>query len=609
MSNLINCHNLTKSYGQEPLFNEISLGIGERERIGIIGPNGSGKSTLLKILAGQVEPDSGTMSVRKGTRVVTVAQESRFASHLTVEDALRAAVQEIGMNPDEYQTDIDKIFWKVGFTDPTQLAESLSGGWRKRLSIACALVKNPELLLLDEPTNHLDLEGILWLESFLRTAQFSFVVISHDRYFLENVTNRTIELNRVYPGGLFSANGAYSQFLTLKADFLSGQQQTQANLANKVRREVEWLRQGAKARTTKQQARIQSAEALQGQLAAMNSRLRTGQVDIEFNASDRKTKKLVNLIKVSKTLGDRCILKDLNLMLTQGSKVGLLGLNASGKTTLLKILAGKLPIDSGTIEKAEKLRVVYFEQNRDSLNPELTLKKTLAPDSDSVVVNDKAIHVVSWARKFLFRAEQLDTPIGKLSGGEKARVLIAKLMLQPADLLLLDEPTNDLDIPTLEVLEESLSEFNGAVVLVTHDRFMLDRVSNVLLALDGKGNTEHFADYAQWQAKQKERASGKTSNTNTSSANASTTSTASKAPTPEKAKKLSFKEQHELKQMESKIADAERKLAQHEAETLDPSVIANPKQLREACAAMQKAQEEIDTLFARWSDLESRKDL
>ena len=529
-----------------------------------------------------------------------VAQEALFAADQSVDEALRVALRSLGMNPDEHQTDIDKVLWKVGFADPYQATASLSGGWRKRLSIACALVQDPELLLLDEPTNHLDLEGILWLESLLRSAAFSFVVISHDRYFLENVTNRTIELNRVYPGGLFAASGAYSQFLILKADFLSGQQQQHANLANKVRREVEWLHQGAKARTTKQQARIQSAENLQSQLAAMNSRMRQGQVNIEFNASERKTKKLIHLQKVCKTLGDRCILKNLDLMLSQGTKLGLLGLNASGKSTLLKILAGTLPIDSGTLEKADKLRVVYFEQNRDSLKPELTLKKTLAPDSDSVVVNDRAIHIVSWARKFLFRAEQLDTPVGKLSGGEQARVLIAKLMLQPADVLLLDEPTNDLDIPTLEVLEESLSEFTGAVVLVTHDRFMLDRVSNSLLALDGKGNTEHFADYAQWQAKQKERRSAE------KPPGAASTEAAKKAAAP-KPKKLTFKEQTELDQMEGKIAATENKLALVHARTLDPKVMADAQTLQEAYRALKETQDEIDQLFARWAELENRK--
>ncbi len=604
MSNIISCHNLSKSYGHNPLFSGISLGIGERQRIGIIGPNGSGKSTLLKILAGEVLPDEGNVAVKKGTRVITVAQQAHFNPEQSIEEILRSAIRSIGMNPDDHQMEIDKVIWKVGFNDPMQSAGSLSGGWRKRLSIACALVQDPELLLLDEPTNHLDLEGIVWLEGLLRSSSFSVVVISHDRYFLENVTNKTIELDRVYPGGLFAADGAYSHFLSLKADFLSGQQQQQSNLANKVRREVEWLRQGAKARTTKQQARIQSAEQLQTQLADLNSRMSKSQVDIEFNSSQRKTKKLIHLIKVSKTLGDRCILKNVDLMLNQGSKIGILGANASGKSTLLKILAQQIPLDSGTMERADKLRVVYFEQNRDSLNPTLTLKKTLAPDGDSVVFNDRSLHIVSYAKKFLFRAEQLDTPIAKLSGGEQARVLIAKLMLQPADVLLLDEPTNDLDIPTLEVLEESLTEFPGAVVLVTHDRFMLDRVSNIILALDGKGHVEDFADYAQWQASQKKQSSSEKK-----TASKSSESFSEKKEIPVALKKLTYKEQIELDKMEASIATLEAKLAECEKQTQDPAILAKAESLVKAYHALKETQDAIDQMFVRWADLEKRKNV
>lgn len=599
MSNIVNCHNLSKSFGHEPLFSEISLGIFERDRVGIIGPNGSGKSTLLKIIAGEVQPDEGTVSVKKGSKLVFVAQQSQFSDAMSVEDVLRASFSARKLNPDDYQLEIDKALRKVGFVDNHQVVQSLSGGWKKRLSFACALAQEPDLLLLDEPTNHLDLEGILWLENMLKGADFAVAVISHDRYFLESACTRILEVNRVYPNGIYSSEGTYSQFLTLKAEFLSGQQQQQASLANKVRREVEWLQRGAKARSTKQQARIQSAEEMQVQLAKLNSRLSQGQANIEFNASQRKTKKLVTLNKVTKVLGDRTILSNLDLVLTQGLKLGLLGLNASGKTTLLKIIANKLAVDSGSVERADKLKIVYFDQNRELLNPELSLKKTLAPDSDSVVVNDRAIHVVSWAKKFLFRPEQLETPIKKLSGGEQARVQIAKLMQEPADVLLLDEPTNDLDIPTLEVLEESLNEFSGAVVLVTHDRFMLDRVSNVLLALDGKGKAEIFADYAQWQSlqsprKTKDNAAPKATKENTRQSTSSNS------------KKLSFKEQKELEQMEVAIELAEKNLAVAQAELDDPQVASDSQRLQAACNALNDAQHQIEHLYTRWAELEAK---
>ena len=601
MSNIINCHNLTKSYGHNPLFSGISFGIGERERTGIIGPNGSGKSTLLKILSGEMPPDEGTVSVKKGLRVVTVAQQSVFNPEQSVEEVLKETLQSLGRHVEDHLIDIERTLWKLGFSDIHQKAGTLSGGWRKRLSLASALVQEPELLLLDEPTNHLDLEGILCLEGLLKAASFSMVIISHDRYFLENVTNRTLEVNRVYPGGTFSTSGSYSQFLTLKAEFLSGQQQQQANLANKVRREVEWLRQGAKARTTKQQARIQSAQQLQTDLAELNSRMTQRQIEIEFNSSQRKTKKLIQLTDVSKKLGDRTILSKVDLLLSQGTRIGLLGPNASGKSTLLKVLAGTLDVDSGKVERADKLRIVYFEQNRDLLNPELTLKKTLAPDGDSVVVHDRSMHIVSWIKKFLFRPEQLDTPIHKLSGGEQARVLIAKLMLQPADVLLLDEPTNDLDIPTLEVLEESLNEFPGAIVLITHDRFMLDRVSDSILALNGTGKVEAFADYAQWKSSQDE-ALAREKKESKAKEKKSALETTSTAP-----KKLSYKEQRELEGMENKIAELEQKLAVFQGQTLDTEIISQPKKLEEACKNLNETQEEIDRLFQRWSELEGRK--
>ncbi|MBP6217468.1 MAG: ABC-F family ATP-binding cassette domain-containing protein [Oligoflexales bacterium] len=588
-------HNLTKSFGTEPLFSGLSIALQERDRLGIFGPNGSGKSTLLKILAGKIAPDEGSVSLRKGLRLVYVDQSSVFEKEATVESTLLAATGR-GAEPEEQELRVKKMASKVGFLDLQQKAQSLSGGWKKRLGLACALIQEPDFLLLDEPTNHLDLEGILWLEALLKAAPFGYVVISHDRYFLENVSDKTMELNRVYPDGMFVIEGGYSDFLLKRSEFLSGQEQTQSSLANKVRRETEWLRQGAKARTTKQSARIKAAEGLQTQLVELNSRLRQSSVDIEFQSSNRKTKRLIELQSVSKALGGRTLFSNLNLTLTQGSRLGLLGLNASGKSTLLKIIQGILPIDSGKRESADKLRIVYFEQNRDSLDPNLSLRKSLSPHGDSVRVGERVIHLVSWAKKFLFRVEQLDVPVGRLSGGEQARVLIAKLMLEPADVLLLDEPTNDLDIPTLEVLEESLAEFPGALVLITHDRYMLDRVSNSLLALDGAGSAEFFADYPQWESKQKSRAKE-----NNPKAELKKEGGKSR-------KKLSYLEQREFEAMEASIAIAEGKRASSESELerLASSPAIDPSLLQEASASLQKANEEIERLYTRWVELEAK---
>ena len=355
-------------------------------------------------------------------------------------------------------------------------------------------MQKPDVLLLDEPTNHLDLAGIEWLEGVLASSPFACVVISHDRYFLENVATQMAELNRAYPGGLLRVSGNYSEFLETKQEFLAAQSRRQEALENRVRIEKEWLRRGPKARTTKSKARIDRANELIGELADLGSRMQTRSAGIDFNATDRQTKRLVVLEDVDYSAGDKKLFNGLNFVITAGMRVGLVGPNGSGKTTLLRLLSGELKEDAGSIQRANALRVVYFEQNR-QMDESLTLRRALAPESDSVIYQDRVIHVASWAARFLFTGEQLNQPVSRLSGGEKARVLIANLMLQPADLLLLDEPTNDLDIATLEILEESLLEYPGALVLVTHDRYMLDRISNVVLGLDGLGGAERFADY------------------------------------------------------------------------------------------------------------------
>ena len=341
-------------------------------------------------------------------------------------------------------------------------AATLSGGWKKRLAIAEALVQNPDILLLDEPTNHLDLAGIEWLESLLERANFASVVVSHDRYFLENVTNEMVEIDRAYEDGALRVRGNYSAFLEAKEEHLHAQRNRQEALENRVHTEIEWLRRGPKARATKAKARIEKAHKMIGELAEMKTRSNTSTAQIDFSATNRQAKQLIELDEVSCAIGDRVLFEKLHFRVTSGMRVGLVGPNGSGKTTLLRLLRGDLQPIAGKIRKADPLRMVYFDQNRE-LDPDLLLRRALAPDSDAVIYQDQVIHVASWAARFLFTGEDLNRRVGKLSGGERARVLIAQLMLQPADVLLLDEPTNDLDIPTLEILEESLLEFRGAL--------------------------------------------------------------------------------------------------------------------------------------------------
>ncbi len=555
---LLNAQRLTKSFGATNLFRDVSFTVNDGDRVGLIGPNGSGKSTLLKILAGLAEPDSGEVAPRKRLRVSYVAQESEFAPG----DTVRGVIERARAGDDAR---IEETLGRAGFERFDEPAAALSGGWKKRLAIAEALVQDPELLLLDEPTNHLDLAGIEWLENLLAQARFASVVISHDRYFLENAANQMAELHRVYPGGVLRFAGNYSAFLEKKAEYLAAQEKHQEALENRVRTEIEWLRRGPKARTTKSKARIDRANQMIGELADLESRRATRSAGIDFTATERKTKRLVELEGVRYSVGGRELFAGLDFVITAGMRVGLVGANGSGKTTLLRLLRGEVAPAGGVLRKADALRVVYFDQNR-VLDPEQTLKRALAPDSDSVIYRERVIHVAAWAARFLFPADQLNQPVGRLSGGERARVAIARLMLEPADLLLLDEPTNDLDIPTLEILEESLADFPGALVLVTHDRYLLDRVSTVVLGLDGEGGTERFADYGQWAAWLAEKTP------EPPAAETARPAAASGAPK----KKLSYLDQRDYETIEARIAEAEALLEARRQTLEDPAVASDP---------------------------------
>ena len=570
----------------------------------MIGPNGSGKSTLLEMLMGRDKPDSGDVAIRKGTRLNYVAQISEFAAGVTIRTVIENALERAAVHGGERASRFAETLGRAGFGDLEAEAATLSGGWRKRLAISEALVQAPDILLLDEPTNHLDLAGIQWLEGVLQNAAFACVVVSHDRYFLENVVNEMVELNRAYDDGVLRVNGNYSSFLEAKEAYLHAQKKRQESLENRVHTELEWLRRGPKARATKAKARIDKAHEMIGELAEMNARSRTSSPEIDFSATNRKTKQLITLDGVSFGIGSRALFKDIHFNVTSGMRVGLVGPNGSGKTTLLRLLRGELKPESGNIRRAEGLRIVYFDQNRE-LDPDVTLRRALAPDSDAVIYQERVIHVAAWAERFLFSSENLNQRVGRLSGGERARVLIAQLMLQPADVLLLDEPTNDLDIPTLEILEESLLEYAGALVLVTHDRFMLDRVSKVVLGLDGLGTAERFADYSQWDAWQRSRRS----ETVAQAAKANRGSGGSTAPAAGTAarKKLSYSESREFENMESVIAEAEEDLQRKHTALEDPEITGERASLQKACSELDEAQKWIDTLYARWAELEQKQ--
>ena len=599
MAILLSCQNLTKSFGIRPLFEGLSFGLFEGERTGLIGPNGAGKSTLLKILAGLETVDEGKIAARRGLRVGYLAQQDRFEAvgeGWTVRDELSRALQGLGLEDWEVDMRVESGMERSGFADPDQRVDKLSGGWRKRLAILSQVLREPDLLLLDEPTNHLDLEGGRWRERFMAGLDFAFLTITHDRSFLERVCNRVVELNKRYEDGHFSSQGNYSDFLEKREELFSHQATLQQTMQNTVRGEIAWLRKGPKARTTKQQARIDRAGEMISDLAEL--KFRNAQVratEIDFDATERKSKSLVRCLGVEKSMGGKKLFGPLDLMLSPGDKLGLLGENGSGKSTLLKMIAGTLAPDKGTMRRADHLKVVTFDQHREQLDMTKTLKRSLCEAGEHVEFKGSRIHVYGWAERFLFRTEQLEYPMSRLSGGEQARVLIARLMLRPADILLLDEPTNDLDLQSLEVLENSMMEFPGALVLVTHDRYLLERVSQRILALDGKGNAGFYADLSQWESAREE----------SDSLGAMHPVAAAAAAQVKQA--LTPKEEKELAKMEATIKAAENEAAMARAALEDPAVATDAPELIKRQVSLDEARQRVEALFARWNELEARR--
>lgn len=599
---LLTTRNLTKTYPSNILFEGVSVNIEDGERIGLIGPNGSGKTTLLKILAGSLSPDHGEIVRKRALRVVYVDQDDRFADDATPLSVVQASLDEnddSGMDP---TTRASISLSKLGFSDIDRSVSSLSGGWRKRLSLARALAQEPDVLMLDEPTNHLDLEGVLWLEQFIKQVSFAIVFVTHDRRFLENTATRIIELSKAYPGGTFEANGNYTEFVKRKEAFLDAQQAAQTSIATKVRRDTAWLNQGIQGRQTRNKTQVVAAANRRQELKATTDRNKAPSktASFAFQSTNRKTNKLLTLDGVSKSMGDKRLFDSLNITLTPGQRIGLLGVNGSGKTTLMRLMSGDLQPDSGSIKRADNLQTVTFSQHRDSLDQSQTLQEALCPIGETVHYHGQPIHVSGWARRFLFDPDQLSTRLSNLSGGEQARVLIANLTLLPADVLLLDEPTNDLDIPSLEVLEQALSEFSGAIVLVTHDRFLLERISTEYLALDDCGGGKRFASIEQWN-------SARTKAKPTPIEKSKPAPSTPKPQNTPKPGKLSYKYQLEYDGMEEAILEAESQMEHLEAEAADPALTSDHKQAATVYSNLKNGQTKIAELYARWSELEAMR--
>lgn len=607
MTLMLNCQDVCKAIGPRTLFDALSFTVNSGDRLAIIGANGSGKTTLLRILAGLDSPDSGRITLAQNVVIAYLPQQEELDEQTTAAGCLFAALQEKHLDEAEQHNLVHAMLSRADFADMDAPVQTLSGGWRKRLAICRALLRQPDLLIMDEPTNHLDLEGIVWLEKLLSSAYpgnpSTFIMVSHDRLFLENLATRCLEIAPFYPEGYFQVDGNYSTFLQRKELFLDQQQEQEARMATKVRRETEWLQRGPKARTTKAKYRIDEAHRLMEELGRLKYRNRVrSDITIDFDATDRKTKKLLEAKNLSKSYAGKSLFSGLDIILSPGKRIGLLGKNGSGKSTLMQILAGAgkedgLQPDNGSIRTAEGVKIIYFAQDRKQLAPEDTLRRALSPEGDSILYRDRSLHVVTWAQKFLFRSDQLDTPVNNLSGGEKARIFIADLMRQPADILLLDEPTNDLDIPSMEILEESLLEFPGSVVLVTHDRYLLNRVCDVVLGFDGQGRVTAFADYEQWHRHLLDR----------EKTTAKTTAAPKQKQRQSKAGRLSYLDQREYDRMEEMILAAEEKEGEIVRIMSNPENASDSALLKESWQNLEEIREKIKQLYARWDELETKK--
>jgi len=603
---LLSVQNLSKSFAHRSLFEAISFSLEENEHVGLIGPNGAGKSTLLRILAGREDADAGDVVPRKNLCIGFLEQTPSFSDGATIASAVAEGVEPSRIHHDwEKEALVDEQIAKLSLTDfkPEHPVAKLSGGWQKRVALARELIREPDLLLLDEPTNHLDVESIYWLEDLIARSNFATLTVTHDRLFLQRVSQRILELDRRNPKGLLSVRGAYADFLEAKEQLLSAQERQEAALKNTLRRETEWLRRGPKARTTKQQARIHRAEELKDQVDEIGARNQSRTAGIEFKQDKRLPKKLVEAKGIAKSHGGKVLFEDLDFILSPGSRVGLLGRNGCGKTSLIRALFGTSSDDKpdrGDVFHYDELAVAYFEQNRALLDPNETVAKTLAPHGDQVIYRGTPLHIRSYLDRFLFTKLQSDMPVAKLSGGEQSRLLIAKLMLKDANVLVLDEPTNDLDMSTLDILQSCLEDFAGAVLLVTHDRYFLDAVCNKILAfpLDDTGprGITAFADLAQWESWREEQRTAFRAKLEPAVKSAPSPATTAKP------KKRSYKDQLEFDSMEGRIHEAETELKRLEKEAEESA--SNAAKLLDLQPKIAELQQRIEVLYARWAELE-----
>ncbi|OZA30245.1 MAG: ABC transporter ATP-binding protein [Hydrogenophilales bacterium 17-61-9] len=627
---LLTFDRLELAYGHWPLLDGASLVIEAGERVGLIGRNGTGKSSLLKIIAGINAPDAGDVWRKPALKLAYVPQEPQFQPGHTVFEAVAEGVGEAQRLLADYHAaahrvaegdmdafeDLERLSHELEIHDAWRLnsrveetlqrlgldadraVETLSGGLKKRVALARALVTDPELLLLDEPTNHLDFSAIEWLESLLVDFKGALLFITHDRRFLDNVANRIVELDR---GQLREYQGNFSAYQAKKAEQLEIEAVHNRKFDKFWKQEEVWIRKGVQARRCRDEGRVRRLEALRLTREARMGR--TGQVGFQIDSGDRSGKIVAEMDKISYGYDDRVLIRDFSGSLLRGDKLGLLGPNGAGKTTLIRLILGDLKPRSGTIKQGTKLEVAYFDQFRNQLNDDATLIDTIAPGSDFVEIGGQRKHVISYLEDFLFPAERARAKVSALSGGERNRLLLARLFARPANLLVLDEPTNDLDIDTLELLEQLLQDYSGTVLIVSHDRTFLDNVVTQSIVFEGDGKlTEIVGGYADWRAWKQGRQHV------ASDATRVTASRASAPVKPAPRNKLSYKEARELETLPTQIQALEAEQAQIAERLADPALYqSNPTD----AAALQARSGDIDAglldALARWEALEAKQ--
>ncbi len=621
------------AFGHVALLDHVDFQLDEGERVGLIGRNGGGKSSLLKVLAGQAHLDDGTLWRQPSARVCYVSQEPPLDAEATVFDEVARGLGELHQLLTDYHhlshqlgepdADYDKLLeamqplqtaleaqdgWSVQARietaiqrlelDPEAIVGSLSGGVRKRVALAQALVAEPEVLILDEPTNHLDFASIEWLEELLKEFRGSVLLVTHDRRFLDNVVTRIIELDR---GQLASFPGNFAAYQKIKERMLADEAVVNAKFDKVLAQEEVWIRQGIKARRTRNEGRVRRLESLRLERAARREKV--GKVEMTLDTGDRSGKLVAELTHVSKAFGERRIISDFSCRIQRGDKIGLLGPNGAGKSTLLKIILGEMAPDSGDVKLGTKISVAYFDQLRAQLDDEATLADTISQGSDFIEIGGQRKHVISYLGDFLFAPERARSPVKSCSGGERNRLLLARLFTQPANVLVLDEPTNDLDIETLELLEELLANYDGTLFLVSHDRSFLDNVVTQVIAFEGDGKLmEYVGGYEDWvRVKQFEAK-------NRVAAPAPVKQEAKPAAAkPKAAGKLSFKEQKELEELPRKIEALEREQEDIAAALGSGTLFRdNPAHAKQLSQRASEIEEQLLDLMTRWEALESR---